>query len=631
VTPTYSRKRDTRLTGISINDITINTKTNVLTERVILSFSTIVTVFILGWLLWYSHYGIDLTDESFYLIWMANPFNYSVSISQFGFIYHPVYKLLDGNIAALRQVNILITFCLSWMIGNIFLKTFFDNQSLKNIPRVIISGAIASTSGAFFAPSGLWLPTPSYNSLAMQALLVASAGLLLADSHASRRSIIGWFLIGLGGWLAFMAKPTTAVALGVCTGFYLPFAKKLNLRLLAISFTTIVGLIFLSAFTIDGSITSFIDRLRGGVEIARTLGGGHTIAQSLRLDDFQLGVKAKLILIVATAITFSAAYFSRAKGKVLVRCGAILSIAFALASLAIVLGLTHRTLDAGQFQGLLIWSVPFAAILTGLSIYHFKGLLHISRAQWTTALTFLTLPHVYAFGTGNNYWFLAANAGIFWVLAGLVLLIPIAPNPRFTALLLPLGLAVQILTVALVHSGIESPYRQPQPLPENDFKLEIGRPGSTLVHSKGFAQYFLEATITAKQAGFKQGTPMIDLTGQSPGILYAIGANSIGQAWTGGGYPGSDTLAVMMLKKVTCQELARSWLLVERDGPRKISPEILMSFNANIATDFEIVGTFRTAEGAGGYKETRVQQLLKPVRSVEDATNACSADRTSKQ
>jgi hypothetical protein len=303
---------------------------------------------------------------------------------------------------------------------------------------------------------------------------------------------------------------------------------------------------------------------------------------------------------------------------------------FALASLAIILGFTHRTLNAGQFQGLLIWSVPFAATIAGYSIYHFKGLFQISRAQWASVLTFLTLPYIYAFGSNTNYWVLAAKAGIFWVLSGLVLLSPIAPNRKVTALLLPFGLAVQMITVAIVHSGIESPYRQPQPLRSNDYNIEIGRPGSTLVLSKNFGQYFVEAIYVAKQAGFKQGTPMIDLTGQSPGILYAIGAINIGQAWSIGGYPGSDAVAVAMLKKVTCQELATAWLLVEPEGPTIISPEILLSFGANMATDFELVGTFKTAEGAGGNEEARVQRLLKPVRSVEDAMTACSACRTPK-
>lgn len=616
---------------ISSADNTINTRATVLAEQIILTFSAIGTGFTLGMVLWYSRYGIDFTDESFYLVWMSNPFNYKVSATQFGFIYHPLYELLNGNIAALRQTNILITFCLAWALGNIFLKTVFGNQSLqRSTHRLVISGAIATAALASLVFAGLWLPTPSYNSLALQALLVAAAGLLLVDKHATRATIIGWFLIGVGGWLAFMAKPTTAAALGLCTGFYLLFAGKLNILLLAISVVTAVGFIVLSAFIIDGSIIAFIDRLKSGVELAKILSDSHTFAQSLRLDDFQLGEREKFILIAGTAVIFSAIHFSQAKSKALMHGGTLLSITFSLASLAIVFGFTHQTLNVGQFQGLLMWSVPFAAMLAGFSIYRFKGLFQISRPQWALALTFLALPHVYAFGTGNNYWALGSAAGIFWVLAGLVFLSPIASNRKFLALLLPLGLAVQIITVTLVQSGIETPYRQPQPLRDNDYKLEIGKPGSSLVLSNGFGQYFLEAINLAKQAGFKQGTPMIDLTGKSPGILYALSASNIGQAWNIGGYPGSDKLAVEMLKKVACEQLSRAWILDEPDSPRKISPAILSSFGANLATDFEIVGTLKTAEGAGGYKEARIQQLWKPVRSVDTAMTACAAGRATK-
>ena len=122
--------------------------------------------------------------------------------------------------------------------------------------------------------------------------------------------------------------------------------------------------------------------------------------------------------------------------------------------------------------------------------------------------------------------------------------------------------------------------------------------------------------------------PVIDLTGQSPGTLYFLDANSIGQAWTIGGYPGSATLAVKMLNKVKCEDIARAWLLVESNGPRKISPEILLDFGVNWLSDFEIVGSFKTAVGAGGYKKIRKQQLLKPVRSIDVATTACTALKT---
>jgi hypothetical protein len=628
---------------ISVNDLSIkddskNIETAFLAEPISLIFSAIGTIFTLGWLLWYSNYGIDFTDESFYLVWMSNPFNYSVSASQFGFIYHPLYELLDGNIAALRQANILISFCLSWVLSYVFLKTVFGSQSLQSTHRLVISGAIATASAASLVFAGLWLPTPSYNSLTLQALLIAATGLLLANKHASSVSIIGWFLIGAGGWLAFMAKPTSAAALGFCTGLYLLFSGKLNVRLLAISVATAVGFIVLSAFIIDGSISAFIDRLNGSVELAKILDSGHTLTHSLRFDDFQLDIRAKYFLVSYTGVFFVGFCLSQAKSKALAYGGTLLSITFSLLSLAIIFGLTHQTFNVGQFQGLfgrfqglLIWVVPFATTLAGLSIYRSKGLFQIQRTQWALALTFLILPYVYAFGTANNYWVLGPAAGIFWILASLVLLSPIAPNRNFSVMLLSLGFAAQLITVTLVQSGIETPYRQPQPLRENNYKLEIGKPGSSLVLPKSFGQYFLEAISLAKQSGFKQGTPMIDLTGQSPGILYAMGASNIGQPWIIGGYSGSDALAVAMLKKATCQELVSAWLLVEPEGPLKISPEILSSFGANMATDFEVVGMFKTAEGAGGYKEIRAQLLLKPIRAFDTAVTACVADRTSQE
>ena len=478
------------------------THTTFIVNRLPLFFSAIVTLATLAWVLWYSRYGIDFTDESFYLVWISDPFNYSVSTTQFGFIYHPLYKLLSGNIAALRQVNIIITFGLAWVVGSVFLVTVFGNQCFERTPLLIISGSVATAALTSLVFAGMWLPTPSYNSLALQALLVAATGLLLANKNTTRASIIGWLLIGTGGWLAFMAKPTTAAVLGLCIGSYLLLAEKLSVRLLAISLATCTSFIVLSAFIIDGSIITFIDRLKGGAELLKLLGGGHTFAQALRIDNFQFNERQKLFLLAGTAAIFFSTYFSQKKNKSTAGGSALLSAMFAIASLAIILGMADKNLYAGQFQGLLLWSVPFAAILTGLAIYRFEGFLQISRRQWALALIFLTFPHIYAFGTNNNYWSAGSSAGIFWILAGLVLLNPAALNHKFQALLLPLGLAVQLITVALIQSGIETPYRQPQPLHDNDYKLEIGKPGSTLVLSKGFGQYFAEAIDAAEQSGF---------------------------------------------------------------------------------------------------------------------------------
>jgi len=43
-------------------------------------------------------YGIDFADESYYLLSIANPERYAFSISQFGFVYKPLFFALNNNI-----------------------------------------------------------------------------------------------------------------------------------------------------------------------------------------------------------------------------------------------------------------------------------------------------------------------------------------------------------------------------------------------------------------------------------------------------------------------------------------------------------------------------------------------------
>ncbi|MCY1164426.1 hypothetical protein D9M73_43040 [compost metagenome] len=594
-----------------------------LKEKVLLTAAVLMTLVTLAWLLRFSHYGIDFTDESFYLVWMAHPYRYAASATQYGFVYHPVYLLLDGQVAALRQFNILFTFALAWVLCWVFLKTTFA-ATLGKARLAVIAAALATVSQLFLAA---WLPTPSYYSLTLQSLLIAAIGLLLCGAKPSAASIAGWLLVGVGGWLAFMAKPTTAGALAACALAYLLVAGKLKLRLLAVAAATSIALLCLSAWAIDGSIPVFIERLRAGVETAGILGGGHTLTQLLRIDSFQLGLKAKLLFLMVMSLAVGVAWLSQSKNPWLGKAGLLATLLLAALPLAMIFRVYPGYLRAGQFQDLLIWAVPLAAMVIAGVFLRSRPWLGLGRPQLAVALLFLLLPHAYAFGTNGNYWATGANAGLFWVLGGLATLAPMASSVNVGALLLPLALTGQLLTVALIQSGMANPYRQPEPLWKNDYAVKFGRPGQKLLLSGGFGPYVDQAVRTAAVAGFKKDTPMIDLTGQSPGILYALGANSIGQAWIIGGYPGSAALAEVSLKGVPCADLSQAWLLLEDDGPRRISPQVLSVYGANLATDFEMVGSFKTAAGAGGYEEARLQKVFKPIRAPEAAAAACSAKK----
>ena len=612
-------------------------KTAALPETLLVLSSAVVSVSTLIWLLWYCRYGMDFTDEGFYLVWISNPFIYPVSHIQFGFVYHPLYELLNGNIAALRQANILIFFGLAWVLTNTFFKTILTPHTTPTLQGW--HGTVITAGFAVLVLTYLnhyfWLLTPSYNSLALQSLMIAATGLLLVERDASRENLTGCLLLGIGGWLAFMAKPTTAIALGCCSIFYLLVVGKLTARFLflpmAVAAISFVG----GAWLIDGSVLGFIKRVEEGIKSMWLLESRHGIADILRYDSLSFGGNGPATLTAAVAVFLGVALLLRSRTQAFVYCGTMLSMLFPFFSLAIIFGFLHvnlaRDLRLGERQGLLLWAIPLTATFIGLSSRKFNGAFEISRAQWARAFIFLALPFAYSFGTNQDYWLKAIGAGIFWVLAGLVLVVPAMNHQRFKSMVISLALAGQMMTVALVDYAIEHPYRQPQPLRENDYPVALGEAGSTLIFAGSYGQYISEAMDLVERGSFFSETPMIDLTGASPGLLYAIGAKSIGLPAFVGGYPGKNEHATDALKRVSCEELAVAWLLTEPGGYGEISADVLSDFGADLGSDYKVIGTLTPVENPvqnGGGIPRQTQQLLKPIHSAETMTAACITART---
>lgn len=578
--------------------------------RALIALSVIGSFLVLGCLLKYSDYGIDFTDEGFYLVMISNPFAYDYSITQFGYFYHPIYKLLGGDIGLLRKVNILGTFCLAWILTCVFLTLLAPNIKEKSLLLYAPAGGVATSALALFY---FWLPTPSYNSLALQSLLISGIGFLLAEKVITPKSVFGWVLIGVGGWLAFMAKPSTALALAIGGAGYFVFANKLSVRLLLMAVAIAMFLLLASALLIDGSVGGFIERLQRGVEFGKYLGGGHDFGRVLRIDDFRLDKKVISVIFLVFFLLLIAFWGVWKNRKILLFIGVVVSITFFVPTILLAAG-GRRSVGLGQFQGLLFFGVVFSSVFAGLMLGRIKALKTITRAQWAIGCFFLMMPHIYAFGTNGNYWQAGSSAAIFWLLAGLILLGPLVRDSASCLLVLPFSLAVQAVTATLLQTGLEQPYRQAQPLRLNTSSLEVGRERSTLVLSKGYAEYIATAVDVARGAAFESHTPVIDLSGQSPGILYALGAENIGQAWTIGGYSGSLKLAEAALARTSCFKIATAWVVFEKDGPRSIPTELMSRLGADFPGGYKLVGGWQTAEGAGGYEVRRKQELYMPIK-----------------
>jgi len=581
------------------------------------------SLLLIGWLLKYSAYGFDFTDESFYLNSMVDPFLYAYSHTQFGFIYHPIYHLLGGDIVKLRQANILTNFGLAWCLAYVFLTSLAPETKYRRSVLLVVAAGLATSVLIVF---DWWLLTPSYNSLNLQALLITAIGLVLSDKSAARSSLIGWSLIGVGGWMAFMAKPSTALALafGVC--IYLWFARKFSSRLLLLAITVSTALLCISAILIDGSIFAFAQRMQRAMDFGQILGSGHTLVQALRIDSPRLsGRLTSAIVLISFALGASILGIWSNKTKWSIAGWLMAIVLFAITAL-LTLGFLHWNTKFGQFQALLIFGLVFAVASASLMLGKRSGLKNIATPQRAMACLFFATPHIYAFGTNGNYWWTGGGGGtaaIFWLFAGLTLLQPLIRARASWGLLLPVAIAAQSVTTILLQAGFEQPYRQPQPIWRNDTALTFGAKASTLILPGGYAEYISGAVFAAKHHEFEAGTPVIDLSGQSPGLLYALGAESIGQAWNVGAYPGSLRLAQAALHDTPCEKIAAAWILLEPDGPRSISNRLMHGLGSEFPKGYIQVATWKTAEGAGGYSNPRIQALYKPV-AIDEMLNRCN-------
>ncbi|MDO5630167.1 MAG: hypothetical protein Q4G43_17780, partial [Mobilicoccus sp.] len=91
------------------------------------------------------------------------------------------------------------------------------------------------------------------------------------------------------------------------------------------------------------------------------------------------------------------------------------------------------------------------------------------------------------------------------------------------------------------------------------------------------------------------GTPILDVTGASPGYIRQLGGRPVGSSWLLGGYPGSDAAALDAVA-TDPHGVQDAWVLDAPDSPRRIEG-LLPGLGLSVERDFEPVATFRHVLG----------------------------------
>ncbi|MER8594243.1 hypothetical protein NKH33_22010 [Mesorhizobium sp. M1182] len=586
---------------------------SLLLERTLLALSAVTTAILFAWLLYYSNYGFNLEDEGLYLNFIANPFPYAINSppSLFGFVYHWPYQWVGGDIAVLRMANVTLTVALGWILSFLVIRRLWTVGWLQ---AAVLSAGIASMASLVFRVR-LTL-TPNYYTLAFQSLLIIMIGLLLADRPGRVRQILGWILVGIGGGCCFMAKPTTAAAIALVVILNVVLRRKSLLPMLGAALVAL-ALLIMTAYLIDGGVTGLVTRMIRSADMEILLGNGHEVFLSLRIDWLATSrSQVAITVLLAMALLLSILMGSADKLLPSLALAAVFIVTIAIALLGI---------DPISIQPSTLFLV-LAFTCLGAMLYR-KEL--VVRTQPATsialALTFLVLPHVFALGSNLNYWYLGSFDALFWMLAVVAFLSPLGQERHSLVTLLPLSVLAQLLTAAVINDSILNPpydvkdqraYTAVMPMPG----------GGKLVIAESLHHYLATARSKARAAGLEAGAPVVDLTGDSPSLLYVLETRALGLPWLMGWAPGSNAVAVETIGLEDCSDLAKAWVLIEPERKHHLDQaSVMASFGAGSA-DYVAAATFDPLFVNRDYRVGR-QFLLKPVRPAAPAEQSCREAR----
>jgi len=601
-----------------------------LLNKLLLFVPTVIFIFLFCLFIFNTSRGFDITDESFYLLWASQPEHVLASATQFGHYTRLLYVLSGENIALFRGMGLVV------LLG---IAGFFS-VALERY-RVSLSGSVVNARIRWEVISFVllctlayyrsWLLTPSYNWLALCCTLLAAAGLLNAatkriTAQPQARFDIGLLtdavFVGIGGGVAFMAKPTTALVLAVTAFFWVTIHYK-NLRkqwlpFLALAVITACLVLLIHALVFMGGIIPFYVHLREGINLGKILGGGHSAGALIfqAINDLKQVPSRVFALSPIGFLLFPFVMllvrWNKGRGRETI---AIYLLTLFLFLFWVVIG--YQLWSTGQFSikglgfsGVAILSVVVSSAFLARVTLNRKESLFLERPFRPVAglcLFLFMLAAAYAFGSNNGLIRQMSAAYVFLVVGALYTAFWIDHYVGRAILgnIISTVIAVSVLLVSV--DAFNRPYRLPGPISEQNVEISFLTGGGTLHVDKQTAEYIGGLKKVAMRAGWTPGTPLIDLTGGSPGAAVILGGRIMGTPWLLGAYKGSNEFAKTAIGMASESAQRSAWVLTAPQGKREISGEMLVALGLNFPNGYARLGEVKTGH------RNEIQILWKPV------------------
>ena len=555
------------------------------------------------WISQFCFYGIDFSDEGFYLNWIANPSEYTISYTQFGFLYAPLFELLNRDLVLLRIANL----CISYLVSCFLISSVM--RKLLHMPSSTETNALAGflSIPVFLYYSFDFILTPSYNSATFQLMILTLFLLLNFDQGAYKKSFKGIVIqhincvaLGLAGLALALVKPTAGAVLAIFCLFYLAKNGLIYRQLVFLVLLTVFSGLAAVALLIDSSINSFYDRLSGGLAVLVTRDAGYSWQDLIRKI-----LPNKSFVILAATISLPTAIVSFFLSPRLRATLETNSIFWAAGVFMILIAGRHYAVENSIFL------IP--GFVAGVWIAGFKQKIFVGAyLRKLVAFTVLLLfgPLIYSFGTNGNLFWNAQPAIFFLVIIGMIGMIKhFDGHAKKEVIFLNFGVIMVALTYFLVDESAKSPYRQNVPLLE--MESQINSVSANLLVQKSSADYFSSFEKLAAINGFQPEDRVLDLSGRVPAVAFLLGGKNLGTPWMNGAYRGSIASAKLALSYVDCLDLHSAWLITEPNGQRELPLSAFSDLNI-FKEDYVLLGSVHVPAGISGAAKSGLQNFYKP-------------------
>ena len=541
---------------------------------------------------------IDFTDEGFYLNLISDPYAFDGRVTRFAELISWLFHWLSGNLVSFRRIvlSALVLISFAFTLFSIRLNRQVLSRVLGGRKNYILNEftlAFVISNLSLFA---VWPSlTPSYNYINYLSMLLFGVLLLRLDSELPAYQQNSWifslnsgFLLSLPLVLIAYAKPTSYLLLALSVIVVCLFASTQLRKILYISLGLSVVIYLICALLFFGGDSNLLTDLQFSLYIIGTWKADSEasitdysfFSSLLRLIPNKTNLASFLF---ASAFAFFTQNTTRCRARLTLIFISILSIFLSLflwfsANVYLPLISDSCKIFNNYFAQFLLPFIGFyflSSIIFDFNpissirrLFRFKfaapfidkrlsnrpndlsrfslGLPQINNTHLITALL-VVLPCAFAFSSTNGFVAFASLGSLFIVLAFFRIinscfldtdevLRSSHPNYLFVSILLiPLLICLQLTNV---FSVCPFPPGYQRALSEQQVSTAISS-NTTLFLSKERSTYVDSLRSVLSSAGFHNGNHILDLTGNSPGLVYAVGGKAIGWPWIHDVYPNS--------------------------------------------------------------------------------------------